>query len=111
MPWWIGFKTAERFSVEAFRLPGRFTIRVSPRMPAASRLRHALSVMVMLKARMASGMPLVSRWITDRVASGVISRGENPVPPVVRARHTFRSSLQWRSSSAIWSYSSGMILV
>ena len=39
-------------------------------------------------ARMASGMPRVSRSTTARVASGVTSRGEKPVPPVVSTRFT-----------------------
>lgn len=37
---------------------------------------------------MASGMPGVSRSQTEMVASGVTSRGEKPVPPVVRMRLT-----------------------
>ena len=86
MPWPIASITAPRFSRAAFLLPGRFTIRVLPRIPAAARLRQPRGVMRMLSARMASGMPRVSRSTTARVASGVTSRGEKPVPPVVTTR-------------------------
>ena len=79
----IGFKAARRFSVDAFSLPGRLTIREDLRIPAAERERHPFGVIFMLSARMSSGMPGVSRSMTAFVASGVISRGENPVPPVV----------------------------
>ena len=57
-------------------------ISVSPRIPAASRDRQPRGVMRMDSARMASGMPGVSRSTTALVASGVMSRLEKPVPPV-----------------------------
>ena len=47
------------------------------------RRRHAKGARGDLTARMASARPGASRSITVRVASGVRSVGENPVPPVV----------------------------
>ena len=61
-------------------------MRVPPRMPAAARESIARGVMARDAARMASGMPGVRRSQTARVASGVTSRGEKPVPPVVTTR-------------------------
>lgn len=79
-------------------LPGRLIIRLRPRMPAALRDRHPLGVMRMDSARIASGMPGVSRSTTSMVASGVMSRGEKPVPPVVSTRAMPRSSAHLQSS-------------
>ena len=61
-------------------------MRLRPRSAATPRDRHPLGVIFRLSARMASAMPGHSRSATERVASGVMSRGENPVPPVVRMR-------------------------
>ena len=85
-PWRMGSSTASRFSRAAFSLPGRLTMSVRPRMPAAARDRHPRGVMRMLAARMASGIPGAGRSTTARVASGVTSLGEKPVPPVVSTR-------------------------
>src|SRR5690606_20228022 len=41
------------------------------------------------------------------VTSGVMSRGESPVPPVVSARSTRSSSVKWTSAAATASSSSG----
>ena len=49
---------------------------------------HPARVMLRLWYRMASAMPGALRSATARVASGVISRGAKPVPPVVRIRLT-----------------------
>ena len=54
------------------------------RIPAVARLSMALFVIVMLYARIASGIPGTLRSITSSVASGVTSLSEKPVPPVVR---------------------------
>ena len=59
----------------------------------------------------ASGMPGVRRSMTSSAASGVISRGEKPVPPVVRTRLIPRSSAHFTSSALIRSFSSGMMRV
>ena len=73
--------------------------------------RQPRGVIRILSARMASGIPGASRSTTAKVASGVTSRGEKPVPPVVRTSCTFRLSAQ--SVSAAWTGSSpsGMIAV
>ena len=54
----------------------------------------------MLCARMASAMPGARRVATVSVASGVVSRGEKPVPPVVRMRSSWRWSHR-RMSAAL----------
>ena len=77
-----------RFSFTAFGLPGRLTMSVLPRNTLAARLSIPRGVMERLWYRMASAMPGALRSATARVASGVISRGEKPVPPVVRIRFT-----------------------
>ena len=110
-PWPMAPSTALRFSLDAFLLPGRFTISVRFRIPATSLERQPLGVMRMLSARMASGIPGVARSITANVASGVTSRGEKPVPPVVSTRENCSSSAQWISSCRINSCSSGRIAV
>jgi molybdopterin synthase catalytic subunit len=48
----------------------------------------------MATERIASANPGASRSITSRVASGVTSSGENPVPPVVRMRSQAPESAQ-----------------
>ena len=55
-------------------------------MPETPRESIACGVLVMEAARIASSSPGVSRSTTSRVASGVTSRGEKPVPPTVRTR-------------------------
>lgn len=47
---------------------------------------------------MASGIPGTARSMTSSVASGVQSRGEKPVPPVVRMRLVFSLSHKLRST-------------
>ena len=111
IPWHSASATADRFSSAAFSLPGRLTISVLPRMPAAPLERQPRGVILMLSARMASGMPRVSRSTTASVASGVTSRGEKPVPPVDSTRDTPSSSAHFISSLFIISGSSGMTLV
>ena len=80
-------------------------------MPAAFLERQPLGVIFMLSALISSGMPGVSLSITAFVASGVMSRGANPVPPVVSTNATFSSSAHFMSSSFIISISSGTIEV
>ena len=56
---------------------------------------------------MASGMPGTSRSQTAIVASGVTSRGEKPVPPVVKMTSaSFSSAMRFISFSRV-SWSSG----
>ena len=97
--------------IAAFLLPGRLIIRLPLRMPAALRLRQPLGVMRMLSARMASGMPGVGRSMISMAASGVMSRGEKPVPPVVSTRAMPSSSEHLTSSFRIISRSSGSMEV
>ena len=58
-----------------------------------------------LYARIASGIPGTIRSATASVASGITSREENPVPPVVKSRSAFPSSqISFIASSNIaWS--------
>ena len=63
--------------------PGRFTTSESPIVPATARDSAAIGVWVRPSARISSAKPGASRSMTARVASGVTSRGPNPVPPVV----------------------------
>ena len=102
----MGPITADTFSTAALGLPGRFTTSVRPTMPATSRERQAFGVIASDAARMASGMPGAMRSHTAAVASGVTSRGENPVPPVVSTSATPRAAAS-RSSASIRSRSSG----
>ncbi len=77
----------------AFGLPGKLTIRVRLRVPAIPRERNQCSGTCSREARrIASAKPGASRSITSRVASGVTSSGERPVPPVVAIRSQPSSS-------------------
>ena len=98
-----------RTSSIAFGLPGRFTIRVSFLIPASARQSIARIVICRLMFRIASGMPGVRRVITESVASGVTSRFEKPVPPVVTIRSIPSLSAICIISAASWSCSSGSI--
>ena len=71
----------------------------------------ALGVTFSPSTHMATGMARISRSSTSAVASGVTSRGESPVPPVVRMRSIFLSSAQARSSALICPRSSGTMAV
>lgn len=81
------------------------------RIPAALRDKHPLGVMRMDSARIASGIPGVGRSITAMVASGVMSLGENPVPPVVRIKAIPKVSAHLHNSLRIISESSGTMAV
>src|SRR6266487_3389343 len=98
-----------RHSLTALGLPGRLIISVRPRVPATPRESIPKGVCCRLTARIASAIPGASRSITAFVASGVTSRGARPVPPVVRIRLTFFSSLHSRNVASISSRSSGII--
>ena len=52
------------------------------------RASMAVGVFASVPARIASASPGASRSTAARVASGVLSRGERPVPPVVTTRFT-----------------------
>ena len=86
-------------------------IRVCFLSPAAALESIPIGVIFMLSARIASGIPLTSLSTTARVASGVTSLIEKPVPPVVATRVTFSSSAHLTSSALICSISSGIIVL
>ena len=102
-----GSSTASRFSHAPFGLPGRLTIRLFPRMPAAARDRHAFGVIRIDDALIASGIPGASLPHTAIVASGVTSRSAKPVPPVVTISAIFSSSAAQMSAFSMRSRSSG----
>ena len=60
---------------------------------------------------MATTMPGASRSSSGRVASGVTSLGENPVPPVVKMRASFFWSHHSLMTACIAATSSGTIAV
>ena len=85
---------AERFSFAAFSEPGRLMMRLVPLVPATARESMARGVTLRLSTHIATGIARISRSSTASVASGVTSRGERPVPPVVRIRFAWSSSAQ-----------------
>ncbi len=97
--------SASSDSATPLGLPGRLTTRASPTTPATARDRAAIGVCASPAARMSSASPGASRSMAARVASGVTSRGPNPVPPVVTTRAWVAASR--RSASSIRSRSSG----
>src|SRR5688572_11135547 len=90
----------------ALGLPGKLTISVDSAMPEIPRVRMPSGVWRADSARIASASPGASRWITTRVASGVMSSGVMPVPPVVKIRSQSWST-KWCSRSSISAKSSG----
>jgi len=64
-------------------LPGRFTIKHVPRIPAVCRERIAVGTYCRLTWRISSPKPGIIFAHTTSVASGVMSRRAGPVPPVV----------------------------
>ena len=103
--------TADRLSRAAFSDPGRLRIRLLPRVPATARDSMARGVIFSPSTHMATGMAGISRSSTARVASGVTSRGESPVPPVVTISPIRFSSAHSRSAPLICSCSSGTTAV
>jgi len=63
--------------------PGKFTTSDRPAMPATARDKMAVGTFSNDFTRMISPNPGNSFSMTDRVASGVTSRSDGPVPPVV----------------------------
>ncbi len=92
---------ASRPSATPFGLPGRLTISDEPTLPTTARDNAAIGVWVRPAVRISSANPGASRSTTAFVASGVTSRGPNPVPPVVTTSPwTAASSRNARSISA-----------
>ena len=100
--------TAPRHSSIAAGLPGRLMISVRPRLPASCRERIAVGTDCKDTARICSPNPGYKRSHTALVASGVTSRGDGPVPPVVTTSAHPVSSTSSRSVASICGCSSGM---
>src|SRR6266567_2690997 len=79
-------------------LPGRFSTRDVPHTPHSPRLNNANGVFFSPSRRILSDTPSSILPQTERVASGVTSRAEIPVPPVVTTRRALRA----RSTIAFW---------
>src|SRR5262252_7564707 len=90
--------TEDSASTAPAGLPGRFRIKLVPRVPHSARLSAANLVFFMPSARIRSAIPSTRRSQTARVASGVTSRNATPVPPVVTTRRAERQS----SISLFW---------
>ena len=82
----IAPSTNPRQSTAPAGLPGRQMIKAGPTAAARHRDRMALGVKARLRIRMTSPNPGISRSAMARTASGVTSRRDTPVPPVVRTR-------------------------
>lgn len=67
-------------------LPGKFRIRQLPRIPAVCRERIAVGTYFNDMERIFSPKPGINLEHTASVASGVLSRGAGPVPPVVTTK-------------------------
>lgn len=67
-------------------LPGRFRMRLLPLMPAVCRDKIAVGTYFREMARIFSPNPGIILEQTASVASGVLSRGAGPVPPVVTTK-------------------------
>ena len=78
-----------------------------PRTPASARDRMAVGTVAKLRIRIASPKPGSSLSITSRVASGVTSRSDGPVPPVVITSAQSSGSHSSRNVAAIAARSSG----
>ena len=101
--------TTPKVSATPLGLPGRVMINVLPRTPVTERLSIAIGVNFKVSARIASAKPGTSRSIMDLQASGVTSRGPNPVPPVLTIRSTSGASAHSAMRWAIMSFSSETI--
>ena len=95
-----------RHSAIAAGRPGKFTINDRPATPATARVKIAVGTFSKDFIRMISPNPGNSFSITARVASGVTSRIDGPVPPVVTINGS-PSSTMARNVSSIVVRSSG----
>src|SRR5690349_8285480 len=93
--------TASSDSAAPLGLPGRFTMSVLCRTAAAPRERMAVGVCSNPLRRISSEIPGTIRSATACVASGVLSRGPMPVPPVVSTTSTRPESASSRNCSRI----------
>ena len=106
--WGISEDTLEKQSFTPLRLPGKFKISVFSRLPATILDKHAYSVVFSPSVIIFITSPGASFWIICLVASGVLSRLEKPVPPVVKM--TSQDSQSSNKALLIVSKSSGIIL-
>ena len=84
--WGSRCATASRDSDAPLGLPGRLTIIAFARTAAVPRDSAAVGVFSVPFRRISSAIPGITRSATPCVASGVLSRGPIPVPPVVRIK-------------------------
>ncbi len=82
-----GFDNGEAFA-HGFRRTGQIDDQCPAANAATPREIIAIGVTFNDSARIASAIPGASRSITFDVASGVLSRGPSPVPPVVTIKFT-----------------------
>ncbi len=108
MQYGIAWKTAFRQVAIAAGRPGRLTINAALRSPAICLDKIAVGTSAKLAIRIASPKPGNILSQTSAVASGVTSRGDGPVPPVVRTTAQPISSIRRVNASAIPVRSSGM---
>ena len=107
MPCSNGSRINPRLSRTALGLPGRLTINVFFRITDTPRPSMARLVSSMERYRIYSAIPGAFRSATAMVASGVWSRMENPVPPLVTTRSSCRPSARRISCCFKTSGSSG----
>ena len=82
-------------------------MRVRPRMPATERDSQEVCTVSADFCLISSGMPGTCLSMASIVASGVKSKGDSPVPPVVTTRSHDPSSHQDTSFSVMTARSSG----
>src|SRR5467141_3968203 len=97
---------ASRDSTAPLGLPGRLTISVLLLTAAVPRESTAVGVCSRPLRRISSEIPGTIRSATAWVASGVLSRGPIPVPPVVKRTSTRPESASSRNCSRIFAGSS-----
>lgn len=97
MAWGRRCAIASRDSTAPLGLPGRLITIVLCRRMATPRERMAVGVLSTPLRRISSARPGMTRSATSRVASGVMSRGPSPVPPVVRRISTWPESQRVRN--------------
>ena len=91
-----------------FGWPGRLTISAPPRITATWRDRIAVGTKFRLIWRIRSPNPGISLSAMASVASGVMSRGAGPVPPVVSTRWQPATSTSSTSVRSMMGRSSGI---
>jgi len=98
--------SASSDSTAPLGLPGRFKISDRWRTTATPRESMAAGVTSAPFRRISSASPGITFSPISRVASGVLSRGPSPVPPVLRTKSTVRESASFRKFNRTCSGSS-----